>query len=679
MAEAVRISARSNHGCWTCRLRKKKCDENIPVCSACVSLELECHGYGPRPEWMDNGVLQRDQAFKFKRLVGQAKSKRGKRQQLLPNQSRALVSTIDMRPSSSSTKNTSSPPAGSQSLFGENLGAFPQDQLDYQESGVGLINSLDTLWSFWPPNDLSIMDDTSLDLEGYISPYNNCQNQHSSQQLVSPISFESIVPGKDIQSPIAQSIRSTSNELQLEDSASRDHQYHFQKTAPGTNYDPVGLSSQISNPSGDTEDALFMYYLDEVFYIQYPFFHCQRKQGRGWLFAILRRVKSVYHAALALSERQRLSSSPSRNSDIASSLIQLRSPNSHYDIAIRKVQAMINYSNTSKGRDLLLDSIEILMSILQLLFFETFNGGREKWQTHLRTASGSLSTLLQARLPPLTTPEDSMVPHSEIEMTTLCPEIECAFKFVIGSFIAFDIISSVSTRSSLILNINHLQVLETFEISLESHTGCRDSVMALILEISLLEKWKKEAQSANKLSFVDLVKRGDGIQGRLRQELAAIEIQTHSWGVGLGGSSLATSSAIATPNTPTPTHPEISKVFILSAITYLHVVVSGPYPEVPEIAESISETVHAFNSLKDPQLLRSLVWPFCISGCLALETHYGFFRGLVSRAGITQHATGVCFEALQIMEECWKTRVTSPEGCDWATAMQQRGCYVFLG
>lgn len=202
--------------------------------------------------------------------------------------------------------------------------------------------------------------------------------------------------------------------------------------------------------------------------------------------------------------------------------------------------------------------------------------------------------------------------------------------------------------------------------------------MALILEISLLDKWKKEAQSANKLSFVDLVKRGDGLQARLRQELAAIEKKAHSWARG-GESSLATSSTTATPSTSTPAHPEISKVFLLSAITYLHVVISGPYPKVPEIAESISETILAFKSLKDPRLLRSLVWPFCISGCLALDKHYDFFRGLISRAGITQYSTGVCFEALQIMEECWKARVTSAESCDWATAMQRRGWYVFLG
>lgn len=267
----------------------------------------------------------------------------------------------------------------------------------------------------------------------------------------------------------------------------------------------------------------------------------------------------------------------------------------------------------------------------------------------------------------MTKSEEPMASHVGKETAAPCPEIECAFKFVLGSLIAFDILSSASTRSSLILNINHLHVLETFGISLERHTGCRDSVMALILEISLLDKWKKEAQGANRLSFVELVKRGDVLQNRLRQELAEIDTKSNPW-------TTRESSPVATD-----THPEISKLFILSAITYLHVVISGPYPEVAEIAESVLATVHAFKSLKDPRLLRNLVWPFCISGCLALEKHYDFFRGLVSRAGITPHATGVCFEALQIMAECWKARITCSESHDWASAMQRRGCYVFLG
>lgn len=66
-------AVRSTNGCWTCRVRRKKCDEVQPGCSTCSSLELECYGYGPRPEWMDNGPLQQRQVALLKALVSQNK------------------------------------------------------------------------------------------------------------------------------------------------------------------------------------------------------------------------------------------------------------------------------------------------------------------------------------------------------------------------------------------------------------------------------------------------------------------------------------------------------------------------------------------------------------------------------------------------------------------------------
>lgn len=42
---------RTRAGCWTCRARRKKCDETRPHCLSCDSLGLECEGYGMRLKW----------------------------------------------------------------------------------------------------------------------------------------------------------------------------------------------------------------------------------------------------------------------------------------------------------------------------------------------------------------------------------------------------------------------------------------------------------------------------------------------------------------------------------------------------------------------------------------------------------------------------------------------------
>lgn len=62
-------STKSWRGCWTCRLRHKKCDETIPECRACSSLLTTCYHSKDKPSWMDNGPLQQDMADQLNRGV----------------------------------------------------------------------------------------------------------------------------------------------------------------------------------------------------------------------------------------------------------------------------------------------------------------------------------------------------------------------------------------------------------------------------------------------------------------------------------------------------------------------------------------------------------------------------------------------------------------------------------
>lgn len=65
------------NGCWTCRLRRKKCDEERPCCQNCTRLQLDC-SYGQKPVWMDRGVLEREEALAIKNKIAQNTRRRGK-------------------------------------------------------------------------------------------------------------------------------------------------------------------------------------------------------------------------------------------------------------------------------------------------------------------------------------------------------------------------------------------------------------------------------------------------------------------------------------------------------------------------------------------------------------------------------------------------------------------------
>lgn len=46
-----------SQGCWTCKLRRKKCDKLQLPCGNCRALDISCY-FGPRPSWMDGGKSQ---------------------------------------------------------------------------------------------------------------------------------------------------------------------------------------------------------------------------------------------------------------------------------------------------------------------------------------------------------------------------------------------------------------------------------------------------------------------------------------------------------------------------------------------------------------------------------------------------------------------------------------------
>ncbi|CZR56550.1 related to C6 zink-finger protein PRO1A [Phialocephala subalpina] len=69
---------RSKQGCWTCRLRRKKCDERQNICSTCEQLKITCYGYGAKPEWMDGGAKEKAMVEQIKQIVKHTSRRKGR-------------------------------------------------------------------------------------------------------------------------------------------------------------------------------------------------------------------------------------------------------------------------------------------------------------------------------------------------------------------------------------------------------------------------------------------------------------------------------------------------------------------------------------------------------------------------------------------------------------------------
>jgi hypothetical protein len=64
-------ATRTTTGCWTCRIRRKKCNDVQPFCGPCNFHQLTCHGYGPKPAWIDGEKNQKAEVERIKQSVSE--------------------------------------------------------------------------------------------------------------------------------------------------------------------------------------------------------------------------------------------------------------------------------------------------------------------------------------------------------------------------------------------------------------------------------------------------------------------------------------------------------------------------------------------------------------------------------------------------------------------------------
>ncbi|KAL2270149.1 hypothetical protein VTJ83DRAFT_2333 [Remersonia thermophila] len=69
--QKTQMHRRSRTGCYTCRLRRKKCDEAMPMCTACKHLGLVCEY--KRPMWWGNNDARRDRKEEIKMIIKRKK------------------------------------------------------------------------------------------------------------------------------------------------------------------------------------------------------------------------------------------------------------------------------------------------------------------------------------------------------------------------------------------------------------------------------------------------------------------------------------------------------------------------------------------------------------------------------------------------------------------------------
>ena len=274
---------RSRQACWTCRLRKKKCDETRPRCEACANLAITCHGYGPRPDWMDGGDAEKRVAEDIKQTV-KATARRRR-----PHQNGPVIGTLRQVAARLAPKGNPASPRYVRET------TPPRTDDSPSSSGAAPPSS----WYTGPLDPTDEFPPTNKDLRDAIPDHN--------------------------------------------------------PPAPAVSAD---------------ESFLLMYFIDNVFPLQYPMYEAgNTHEGRGWLLSLLLNTKPLFHAALALGAYHRwlvIFATPHRGCRLIANIRQeehMKTCLEEAHRAMRRVNRFVQDNRLDIG-------IGIVASVCQLVFFE---------------------------------------------------------------------------------------------------------------------------------------------------------------------------------------------------------------------------------------------------------------------------------------------------------------------
>lgn len=260
------------------------------------------------------------------------------------------------------------------------------------------------------------------------------------------------------------------------------------------------------------------------------------------------------------------------------------------------------------------------------------------------------------------------------EYASLSSGYQSALFFFAGVIGWYDILSCSTTGTAPFSNCECLNAAFGY-VFLDGIMGCENWAMLLIMDIAFLDDWKQNLQISAQLSMRELVTRATHIERLLEDGIRDNsnrfnQLTNHS------------TPPIMDTRVREPTHLIllITRIFACSALVYLDAVVSGAYPEMPEIREHVSRTIEAFRALPGIEVTNSLTWAYCIAGCMAIEEEQMFFRGLAVSSDGDAPTFGNFSKALAIIEECWRLRREGKphQPVDWRTAMNSLGMSVLL-
>ncbi|KAJ5923416.1 C6 finger domain transcription factor nosA [Penicillium verhagenii] len=431
---------RSRSGCYTCRLRRKKCDEAHPTCGACINLNIKC--YYKRPSWWGDIELR----------------KKKKAAITLQIRTKKVIERSETRADLIRSRRLSSPGSGSPD-YDFNRFADPHDMFSAHVPNPGLGTNP---YVHYAPN---CEIDVKTERQTYI---NNVPMRHET----STSTFSAFAPP---QFPLDAPLPTFGNEEWFGDFGNEIGEF-----VPENEFDtfdpsmvPVNFNqSPMGNiPVTDEEDkALLDHFINKVLRQIFPVLEAHQR-GYAHAQAILRTLetnKTYLHCCLSIAAIHRKTTEGSV------------SDRTDHDIMHHRFEAITQLCK-ALGEDI--NHQEILDATLAMIFFYCSVGPADDhlpdipWFEHFQAAT-SLVNRLDLLNQPLELVNGFMAPSHSLSLTTW---IDILGSTMIGKTPQF----AHTYRSK------HLSGTSS---GLKELMGCDDRVMYLISEIACLDSLKREGK-----------------------------------------------------------------------------------------------------------------------------------------------------------------------------------------
>ncbi|KAJ3995808.1 fungal-specific transcription factor domain-containing protein [Lentinula boryana] len=559
-APKAKGAVRAKSGCYTCRIRRKKCDERPDAegrCETCLRLRLQCLGFGAkRPDWLreSNNVTElRDKIKSFLASQGMIKGHSGSG----PRAAEQEPPTLHL-----STQNyndpSQSPPSQLLVLNDEGVRQGPISNVrdwHYAPSGVPGAPA-----GFHPANMIQHPH----------PPY--ALSQHH-PMIVSPTPPASLPLPQQSRPNLPPTIASrfgTSYTLNYLDEP--------EMLYPASTSTPLQQSLSLDGAL----DELVSHYLNTVAALQYQLVD---PNSLPQILGDAIEKEGVARSAariLALVHVQRS---------------QERRRPALEDVQTRKqcdeLYNMFSFAKKQYDDDDALAALNIISTFL-------FDGGNGDWGRWLSVASIYSFSILRDH--------DRFHDFRDALINSTDKE-----RFIIKTTFWFDVLASVTLmKSNFATVIDELynpsnqsgvsDITDEDPLSMLSIMGCENRIVWAFAKISQLDGWKRKREKSGSLSIVELSRKANDIEMFLAPPNPPLVPQTKE----------DVPRLLA------------SEVFRTSAIVYLRTIVSGDHPLVPEISEAVAAAVASLERVAsaEPQVkhvvVRSTVFAYYI--CAALTT-----------------------------------------------------------